>query len=60
MRPPEGMTLAHWEQLQKFPERQRDHVLERAAMLHYDAFLSWPEADAQALEMERPQRAWSF
>ncbi len=60
MRPPEGMSLAHWEALERLPERQREHVLERAAILHFDAGLPWREADAQALEMERPQKAWSF
>ncbi len=52
---PEGMSLAHAEALARLPDREREHVLERAAIRHYDGGEPWREADAHALETERAQ-----
>lgn len=53
---PEGMRLATWDALQAMTEDTRQRVLERAAILHYEAGMPWPEVDAAALEQELPQR----
>lgn len=49
---PEGMTLAHHERLARLGDDARDRVGERAAILHYDAGLEWPEADERAWQQE--------
>lgn len=49
---PEGMTPETWARVRALPERQRVAVLERAAILHYDAGLPWPEADSRAFVLE--------
>jgi hypothetical protein len=48
------MTLAHRERLQRLGDDARDRVSERAAILHYDAGLAWPEADDRAWRQEAP------
>lgn len=50
------MRLATWDALQAMTEDTRQRVLERAAILHYEAGMPWPEVDAAALEQELPQR----
>lgn len=60
MRPPEGMSEAGWSRVQglssspteRHPFGLRNAVQERAAILHYDAGLPWPEADATAWDLE--------
>jgi hypothetical protein len=46
------MTLAHRERLARLGEDARGRVSERAAILHYDAWLAWAEADERALRDE--------
>lgn len=46
------MTKAHYERLIRMSDERRLRVMERAAILHFDAGLPWPEADARALEQE--------
>lgn len=57
---PEGMPASTWDRISKLsttptarhPLGMRDAVLERSAVLHYDAGLDWLEADERALAEE--------
>lgn len=49
---PEGMTAPTWERISRLPADKRELVLERAAILHYDGGVPFPEADELALAAE--------
>lgn len=53
--PPE-MTDAFLARLAKMPSLVRDHVLERARILHAQGRGTWRECDELAEAMHRPQR----
>jgi hypothetical protein len=53
MKPPTfGMTPAHVERLRRLPDEMRDRVLERAAILIYQANVAPQDADEMAWAME--------
>lgn len=54
MKPPAGMSESTWKAVLRLPPAQQVHVLERAALRHYDGGLTWAEADAAALAEEAP------
>jgi hypothetical protein len=49
---PDGMTAKVWERIGKLPADVRDRVLERAAVLIFQAGVAPAEADARALAEE--------
>jgi hypothetical protein len=49
---PEGMPIGTWQRIGKLPSDTRDRVLERAAILIYEAGLSPSLADERALVLE--------
>lgn len=49
---PAGMPLTAWQRIGKLPSDIRDRVLERAAILIYEAGLSPTLADERALVLE--------
>lgn len=53
---PEGMTVERWQRLAKLDEFARLRVLERAAILHYEAGVPWAEADERAWREEQGRR----
>jgi hypothetical protein len=62
------MASEHWARIRELSDRPteryplglRTAVLERAAILHFDAGLSWEDADARALDAERPKQISLF
>jgi hypothetical protein len=50
---PEGMTRDAWARVRALSERQRELVLERAALIYYgSADVPWPDADERAYVLE--------
>lgn len=49
---PDGMTKSNWERIAKLPHERRYRVLERAAILIFQAGLTPAEADERALSEE--------
>ena len=49
---PAGMLASTWERICRLPSDRRDRVLERAAILHFEAGVPFPDADEMALANE--------
>jgi hypothetical protein len=51
-RPPTDMSASAWTRVSRLPADVRDRVLERSAILHFEAGLPVAEADERALREE--------
>jgi hypothetical protein len=59
VRPPAGMSLDVWTRIGRLSGEVRDRVLERAAILIYEAGLEPSAADARALAEEAGEEVGS-